>query len=319
MFETIEILNVGSFQDGGLKRNNPVRLALWESRLLWPSLKRPDFVLSLGTGTDLNSRLDAPPFRHILRDGFVCRAYRWLKGAIDGEDEWQNLINDIDRKYRDSFMRVNISLSSSGLALDDLDQMESLSREVLMQFQTKHDSVKVSLNLLFSRLFFELDELPAFTGHGLYHCRGTIRCRLPGFKFLQATKAMSVEKLVITMDEETLALSNLQEEVCGLCHCYSRKLEFYVRHLDQVVTMSVCNEADGRERRELSAFPQSMEWFVEQQGLRDVFGSIDHGVPNRQPCKACGPNAKKTKKRLSYASASQRPKRMKLLPVRLGL
>jgi hypothetical protein len=43
---------IGTFQDGGLKHNNPVNLALWECLHIWPSVVKPDLLVSLGTGTD---------------------------------------------------------------------------------------------------------------------------------------------------------------------------------------------------------------------------------------------------------------------------
>ena len=312
LFETIEIPNVGSFQDGGLKRNNPVRLALWESRLIWPSITRPDFVLSLGTGTDLCPQPTAPSFRHIWRDGFVPRTYRWLRGIIDGEDEWRNIINDIDKKYRESFMRLNISLPAGTTAMDDLNQVENLSQEVLLQFQTRGDDLKAATNLLLSRLFFELDALPKFTGHGLYHCRGRIRCRLSGFAFVQAAKALGIEKILFVLDGEALTTTNLQRDVCEACHRYSIPLDFYVRHLDQTLTLSV---RTATSERDLSAFPQCIEWFVGQQSLRSRFGSADHGCPNKYYCDFCESHAGASKKRGLALSINERHmKRLKVDP-----
>ncbi|ELR06817.1 hypothetical protein GMDG_08109 [Pseudogymnoascus destructans 20631-21] len=45
------------YHDGGLGgHNNPVNLALWEQDLLWDRKgKQPDFVLSLGTGSTIES------------------------------------------------------------------------------------------------------------------------------------------------------------------------------------------------------------------------------------------------------------------------
>ena len=311
LFETIEIPNVGSFQDGGLKRNNPVRLALWESRLIWPLIARPDFVLSLGTGTDICPQPTAPSFRHIWRDGFVPRTYRWLRGIIDGEDEWRNIINDIDKKHRDSFMRLNISLPNGATAMDDLNQVENLSQEVLLQFQTRGDDLKAATNLLLSRLFFELDTLPAFTGHGLYRCQGTIRCRLSGFALVQAAKALGLEYVSFVLNGETLASTDLQGHVCKACHRFSVPLDFYVRHLDQVLTLSI--RTNGSER-DLSAFPQCIEWFIEQQSLRSQFGSADHGSPYKLKCNACESSSRHSKKRgPALPTNERRIKRLKTM------
>ena len=309
LFETIEIPNIGSFQDGGLKRNNPVRLALWESRLIWPSIARPDFVLSLGTGTDLCPQPTAPSFRHIWKDGFVPRTYRWLRGIIDGEDEWRNIINDIDKKYRDSFMRLNISLPIGATAMDDFNQVENLSQEVLLQFQTRGDDLKAASNLLLSRLFFELDAPPSFTGHGFYRCQGTIRCRLSGLSFVQAAETLGLEAISFVLDGETLATTDFHQDVCEACHRFSVPLDFYVRYLDQVLSLSIQTDTI---QRDLSAFPQCIEWFIEQQFLRSEFGSADHGCPHRSSCNACESHPRLSRKRGSAMPISERQiKRLK--------
>jgi len=86
MFRPAYIAAVGAFQDGGLKHNNPVNLALWESRRIWPEGSSPDVVLSLGTGTYQQSTSpDAPHFRHILNDGFIPRLCRSFMSTLNGE------------------------------------------------------------------------------------------------------------------------------------------------------------------------------------------------------------------------------------------
>ena len=79
---------IGTFQDGGLKHNNPVNLALWECRQIWPSVGKPDLVVSLGTGTDMTLKSpSAPNFRHLFKDGFIPRLYRSFMsvlGPLDG-------------------------------------------------------------------------------------------------------------------------------------------------------------------------------------------------------------------------------------------
>ncbi|KFY04385.1 hypothetical protein V491_09370, partial [Pseudogymnoascus sp. VKM F-3775] len=49
-FRPHHIDGVGTFQDGGLWRNNPIDIAISEARALWPTIVEPDVVLSLGTG-----------------------------------------------------------------------------------------------------------------------------------------------------------------------------------------------------------------------------------------------------------------------------
>ena len=288
-----------------------MRLALWESRLIWPAIARPDFVLSLGTGTDLNSQPDAPHFRHVWGDGFIPRTLRWLKGVIDGEDEWRNLVNDIDRDHRGSFMRMNISLPPSANTIDDANHVETLGKEVFEQSQRTNDDRQIGINLLLSRLYFELDELPKFTGHGLYHCRGTIRSRISGQTLAQAAKAISIENAAYFFGKELLTVTNFQDDTCRFCHLYTKKINFYVRHLDQPVQISIGRDTEHNKIRDLSVFPQSMRWFIIQQGLEAPFGSSDNGMPNRQRCKLCNLTFKHQKRRNCSDNSPRKRKQMK--------
>jgi hypothetical protein len=44
------IEGIGTFQDGGLWRNNLIEIAISKARALWPTIAEPNLVLSLGTG-----------------------------------------------------------------------------------------------------------------------------------------------------------------------------------------------------------------------------------------------------------------------------
>ena len=47
----MKISQLGEYQDGGVNHhNNPINITLWESGYVWPSLARPNVVLSLGIG-----------------------------------------------------------------------------------------------------------------------------------------------------------------------------------------------------------------------------------------------------------------------------
>ena len=68
-------MRLGTFQDGGLKHNSPVNLALWKSRYIWSSSSQPDIIISLNTGTNINQDQSprAASFRYIIQDNFISR------------------------------------------------------------------------------------------------------------------------------------------------------------------------------------------------------------------------------------------------------
>lgn len=308
-FETVKIPNLGSFQDGGLKRNNPVRLALWESRLLWPSIPRPDLVLSLGTGTDMNRNVDPPVFKNFLIDGFLPRTYRWLKAVFDGEDEWRNLLNDTDTRYRDSLMRMNIAVPEESMALDNLNSMESLSQEVLVQYQTRRDDLCICISMLVSRLFFVLETAPELTAQGFYHCRGTIRCRLPGPGLAQVARKLDIGPCTLVLGEEVLENTDWESDVCKACHRYRKKVEFFVRDLEEPISMAVHNKSFHRT---LSSFPQCINWFVRQQGLDAHFGSKDgRAARSGFACSVCSLAGNHSRKRQASVVTKPKAKRQK--------
>jgi hypothetical protein len=66
----------GTFQDGGLKNNNPVRPGLFQARRIWGDTGC-DLVLSIGTG--FQQKLLSPVasnVRNLLQDGALARVYR---------------------------------------------------------------------------------------------------------------------------------------------------------------------------------------------------------------------------------------------------
>ncbi|MCJ1473164.1 hypothetical protein MMC13_001815 [Lambiella insularis] len=160
LFQSARISNVGTFQDGGLKHNNPVNLALWESRQIWPSISQPDLVLSLGTGTEIPKSPSAPHFRHVFRDGFLPRIYRSFMSSLDGQNTWRDFVNHLDDESRRDYIRLNISLPTELLALDDESQMERLRQSVHLQFPLEQDDLETAFAIMVSRFFFELDAIP---------------------------------------------------------------------------------------------------------------------------------------------------------------
>ncbi|KAI9676515.1 MAG: hypothetical protein M1817_000673 [Caeruleum heppii] len=148
-----EISALGTFQDGGLsKHNNPVNLALWESRRLFGG--EPDLVASLGTGCAQTPPTSAPPkFRNILRDG-----------------------NGLDRSTKANYFRLNIPLHGSGPDLDNAKCMDELRIAVNRWHSRTSEMNDLISALLVSSFFFELDTVPRYNA-GLYRCTGFIRCR----------------------------------------------------------------------------------------------------------------------------------------------
>ncbi len=285
LFKPTHIRGIGTFQDGGLKHNNPVNLALWKSHQIWPSVVQPDIVVSLGTGTEKDCTSPrAPNFRHVLRDGFIPRLYRSFLSSLDGEGTWRELMNRLDERSRGDYFRLNISFSDQEPAIDDIDCMNDLRASVHLRPRMFQDIKSIASALLASTFFFELITIPLF-GSCMFHCQGIIRCRLQDNVIIQALARIHSSNLSFVTDFGTLGLLNPKEDVCHLCHRYCKQVDFYIRHPSDSIVVYL--QSDPHKRRKLGGFPQTMDWFVRQQNLDAVFGTANHGAPGKLDCRAC--------------------------------
>lgn len=286
LFKPTHIPGIGTFQDGGLKHNNPVNLALWESHQIWPSIVQPDIVVSLGTETEKDCTSPrAPNFRHVLRDEFIPRLYRSFLSSLDGEGTWRELMNRLNERSQGDYFRLNISFSGQKPAIDDVDCMNDLRTSVHLRPRMFQDNRSIASALLASAFFFELTTIPLFDSR-MFHCHGAIRCRLQGNVIIQALARIHSSDLSFVTDFEMLDLLNRKEDVCHLCYRYCKQVNFYIRHPSDFIAVYL--QSDPHKRRKLDGFPQTMDWFIRQQNLDAVFGTANHEAPGKLDCRACG-------------------------------
>ena len=300
LFQPLQISTLGTFQDGGLKHNNPVNLALWESRYIWPSSSQPDIVVSLGTGTNINQDQSprAASFRHIIQDGFVPRLWRSFMSSLDGQSAWRELWNRLDDSSRAQYFRTNIYLPNSALAIDDVNCIDELRVCAHSQSQNDGFGQTTAFALLISGFFFELTDAPLYQ-NGKVYCKGSIRCRLQGQLIVQALKRVHPSDLIFMTDREIVGYYKGEEDLCHFCRRYRKNVEFVVRHLDESMSIFLQSVIEGRRR--ISGFPRAMRWFQEQQGLSAPFGN-----PFPDSYRAC------------EHCRSHAPNRYSLLPKRKG-
>lgn len=267
--------------------NNPVRIALSERLRNDPSLSVPDVVVSLGTGAQKTSASPrTTDFRHVILDGYVPRLWRSYMSSFNGQKIWDELMNSVDERKREDYIRLNSVLPSDEPAIDNTDRMVELREGV--QVPEMYQMCKKALYaLLVSEFYFELANVERVR-EGQYHCRGTIRCRLPGKPFVKLLRTYNVSSLAFHTDVETLGCYGGESDLCPLCHRYQKKVGFVVRHPTELVTIYTESVAQGR--RKISAFPQTMRWFENHQKLDAPFGTAFHRHLQDRSCKACIPN-----------------------------
>ena len=307
----MRIRELGDFQDGGLKHNNPSRLACWELHRIWPCLRAPDVFLSLGTGSPPEVPANTPShFRHVLLDGFIPRLLRSCMSKADGEAMWGEFLNSLDEKARGDYFRLNVPLDGAAL-IDDVDSMESLREKVRSAPTGASDRLETAKALLASFFFFQLECLPTHSRSG-YFVEGSIRCRHDSRSVSQAMTALRIEVVDYGTDHESISTAtNIADDICYLCGRYKKYVQFHVRHPSD--TVSIYMQSRHMNRRKVSGFPQTLEWFITQQGLRHVYGRSDHGMPGLESCQACTRTIRPPKHNLSTSFVqSARKKRCRL-------
>ena len=259
-------------------------LALWECPKLWASNTAPDVLLSLGTGTDMSPKSPkAPHFRHILNDGFIPRIFRSFMSSLDGERAWRDLTNRLNEDSRTDYFRLNVSFTGEEPRLDDVRHIEDLRKSVHLQPNGRGDRAKIAFALLVTSFYFELDGKPMFEG-GQYLCAGFIRCRNDPHAVLQALA--NIHSTGLEFVTETQGLGTLaSDDICPTCRTFCKRVLFHVRQLEDIVTMSL--RVSDLERRKISGFPHSLQWFVRQQHLEEFFGTADHDSQSHSRCRAC--------------------------------
>lgn len=138
-------------------------------------------------------------------------------------------------------------------------------------------------------ILFELSNAPKFLQGGRYQCFGVIRCRLQADATVKLLAQIHPASLVFVDGTKTLGYYDGVHDLCSSCHRYRKRIEFFVRHLTESITISV--QSATRPKRKIGAFPQTVQWFVDQQGLEAVFGTAYHRDMQHCFCKLCSNGA----------------------------
>ncbi|KAL2866173.1 patatin-like phospholipase family protein [Aspergillus lucknowensis] len=294
LFSTTHLPGLGSFQDGGIPRyNNPASVAELEVKHLWPGAE-PDVFITLGTGTGLRSSKPFS-FRNIIADGWISRVYRAVQRTFDGRLPWLEQYARLDENAKDHYFRFDSSFRELP-AMDDTKCMEYLSDQTRIQSSWQNSSEAV-LTLLISSFFFTLDVLPEFRS-GFFHCKGTIRSRCAPEPLIRKLSQLEPSRQDFFKDQLNLGLYLSPVDICPSCHQYSLAVRFYVRNLDEKITLSL---QLGTKKHRLSAFPKSIHEVVDEQGLDAPFGLSNHDIPLHINCPTCATRVSTQRKKRKFS------------------
>ncbi|KAJ5178966.1 hypothetical protein N7492_002176 [Penicillium capsulatum] len=245
----------------------------------------PDVFISLGTGSGANDTASTTVsrFRNIFVDGWVPRVYRSFSSSFEGQCTWKEFLGGLDDRNRDDYFRFDVSVPGGLPRMDNTECMDGLSKLVHTKSSGERKHREAIAALLVSTFFFQLDRKPEYYS-GFLQCVGTIRCRAPASHVLNWMNTFDESKKYFFKDAINLGLHLTPDDICEHCHRYSRRVRFIVR--DYKENIGLCVELSGKLHC-LSAFPNNMQWFVEQQGIDRVFGSPDHKAISAGGCPFC--------------------------------
>jgi len=179
-----------TFNDGGIKFNNPVTLANEERKIIWPESKNrdPDILLSIGTAFDsssANRRRDPGPRSRAGVGGFARKMFKIavdiIQDDINCQHTWKKFLEglaiqeDDKERYR-KYFRLNPDLKGTKKpvpkldAVDQMDWLETYTKELLIHSQELH---AVAATLIASLFYFEISHIEGDTEEGPLTIEGT--------------------------------------------------------------------------------------------------------------------------------------------------
>ncbi|TIA13191.1 hypothetical protein D6C80_06414 [Aureobasidium pullulans] len=175
-----------TYYDGGVHHNNPVKIADSERKLIWPDLKEPDVIISVGTGHNLTKleKRKAAPFKPTATRGIIAQGVFLTKMAkdhiavsLDSEQTWKDFLassKKSDDRFR--YVRLNTSFPAEPPLLDDLSMLSELREMAKKQFAGQYQTNMLALKLVATSFYFQPDETDPLKRKEV---TGYIRCRFP--------------------------------------------------------------------------------------------------------------------------------------------
>ena len=296
IFTPKSIAGLGKFQDGGLKHNNPIKLALKEIKALFPndpSAKRSTLKVSLGTGKAPDGDPGMYGSRSWWRDLWFFRLCRALWSSIDSQEgsdtihrkELKSLQDELKtgkRRRRGEYFRFNVEFSDREPRLDDsskMPEMKILAREAILHSK----QLDRLAHCIIAELFvfeMELESVPRIE-NGRYSCTGYILCSrragTPAFDVLMGRLTKSSAKFLLR--GRTLPGSIRDRSFLARDGNFRKRVCFDVTSKQDLVSLHL--REGSSESYNISGSPFSVDWLMEAQRLGRPFGRPD-GVKRKR-------------------------------------
>jgi hypothetical protein len=279
-FQTKILPGFGPLQDGGVRANNPLAIALRESSIIWPMAKRHDILISVGTGFSTSTTSNAPGFLGRTREGALPRLFRAMMSSpsMDGKQGYLEVLNYLPHTSAPAIFRLDQAIDGPLPELDDVSSLEEMSN---MDFVVPAELVRTILAS--AMFFFELDESPV-QEHASFHCQGSVLCSRP-------KAAEIVQRVLVEFPGARFQSGHNHDlgsvdpaHICQSCGYFRKRVDFRVTSLDERVSIEIANDTF---REKIGGFPKSVQEFLDEQNVDAHFGRVDHQSLEWPPQRCC--------------------------------
>lgn len=275
-FKPKDVNNLDTFQDGGLRHNNPAFLASWEAAVLWPDRwserNAIDYMVSLGTGTGPNVKQKMGPHSPV-KDRSLKRLFGTLMGHIDSEEQWKMFFHCLPLRVRHRYHRLNIYFPGPEPGLDEVRAIESLKQQASQSIASNYQADLIISSIVSSIFYFELESWFAYDQG--YMCSGVICCRLPlEYTMRERLYHTLVEKkaFFLVMGRPVPCVENIPKGIPA----FRRSIKFGTASREKSISISLAGLPSRTTA--ISGMPTSLERMIEAQCLEAPFGRVDYSM-----------------------------------------
>lgn len=279
-FKPKDIPGVGTFQDGGVRQNDPGNIALQEVAALFPNSVEPSLVVSLGTGA---ARVDEVPrmgpSRGLIRDGFIPRLLRAFKLSFGSTIPHKHR-SLRGKATREQYFRFDIEFDHPEPELDDTTRMQEVKEHARSTIYNSKELDRLARCIVAELFLFELDSVPK-KERGRYICQGRIICRLRAHTaaFQALLQQLNEASAVFLVQGHSLKDANGNEPDRDRNGNFSKAVCLEV--FDRRTSFAIQLKEGSSQPCGISGSPFSVESLVTAQRLEFPFGTADHAKRKR--------------------------------------
>ena len=208
------------FSDGALNYNNPIEVAEYERKMLWPDHLHPDLLLSLGTGGEPKEEIELEPDVIAQRGlvGYLKRLKAIVahqnKFVMNSELAWENFRGRkaLEKMEDRAYIRLSMEMDEPP-RIDEVEKLDFLIKEATRYAESHEGVINDTVTKLIASLFYvRLDEAQADRQEdGQRHlCKGLGRMPL-GFPVRSVDETTAT--ILCRLDADSVQLRKLCQKI----------------------------------------------------------------------------------------------------------